>query len=189
MTVADGAVGIVLAAGAGTRFGRPKADVPLNGERLLDRAVRVLHAGGCAEVIAVVRAGTQVPDARAVLNPDPDRGMSSSLRLGLAAAAETAAKRAVVILVDMPGITAAAVATVAAGTAAVTIAGYGGRRGHPIAFDRAVWAQVAIGAAGDAGARGFIDAHPELVTMADCPGERPVDLDTPAQLDAWIAGS
>jgi len=180
-------VGIVLAAGAGSRFGAPKAEVVVDGERLLDRAVRVLRGGGCVDVIAVVRAGTRVDDAIAVVNIDPDRGLSSSLRLGLAAATDTAAERAVVVLVDMPGVTVDVVAAVAAGPGPVTMADYGAIHGHPIAFERAVWAAVAETAHGDEGARGYLAAHPELVTAVPVAAgpHAPVDIDTPADLAAW----
>jgi CTP:molybdopterin cytidylyltransferase MocA len=181
-----GSAGIVLAAGAGTRFGVPKAELVVDGKRLVDRAVRLLGAGGCSEVIAVVRAGTEVEDARVVVNPAPERGMSSSLRLGLEAAEGTAAESAVVVLVDMPGVTPTAVRRVTAAAAPVAMASYAGRRGHPVAFARSVWHDVAESAAGDAGARGFLAAHPELLTVVECPGV-PVDLDTAADLAGWLA--
>jgi CTP:molybdopterin cytidylyltransferase MocA len=173
--------GIVLAAGAGVRMGRPKADIELGGSRLIDRAVATLRAGGCDEVIAVVRAGTLVDGARPVVNPDPDRGMGSSLRLGLDAAT---GDRAVILLVDTPGVTAEAVSQLASGDAPVAIATYGGRRGHPVAFDRPLWPDVAASADGDSGARAFLRAHPDLVTEIACSG-RLDDLDTPSDLDAW----
>ena len=51
--------GLVLAAGAGSRFGRPKAVVELDGERLVDRAVRVLRAGGISRTYVVSGAVEQ----------------------------------------------------------------------------------------------------------------------------------
>src|ERR1700759_3711326 len=89
-----GVVGIVLAAGSGSRMGRPKAEGTVDGARLLDRAVTAAREGGCARVIAVVREGTSVlavpsePPVQVIVNPDPDRGMRSSLALGVAAATE-----------------------------------------------------------------------------------------------------
>ncbi|MBV9594921.1 MAG: NTP transferase domain-containing protein, partial [Actinobacteria bacterium] len=66
------ACGIVLAAGSGSRMGRPKAVIEVQGQRLVDRAVAVLKAGGCDPVIAVVREGVEVVGALTVVNPDPD---------------------------------------------------------------------------------------------------------------------
>ncbi len=176
------ACGIVLAAGSGSRMGAPKAELDLGGERLLDRAIATLRAGGCADVVAVVRAGTTASSARVIENADPDRGMGSSLQLGLAAARGDVA---VVLLVDLPGVRADAVRAVLAVQAPAAIATYGGRRGHPVAFAREIWSDVAAAATGDRGAGPFLRAHPELVTEVACTGD-PADLDTPADLARWI---
>lgn len=177
--------GIVLAAGAGTRLGGPKAELVVGGERLLDRAVRELRTAGCAEVVAVVRAGTTVGNAVVVVNPDPDRGMGSSLRLGLGAAS---GDRAVIVLVDTPGIGAEQVRAVLAVDAPLAIARYGARRGHPVAIDRPLWTDVAALAEGDQGARPFMRAHPELVTEVACAGD-PSDIDTPEDFARWAPPS
>src|SRR4051812_25340990 len=97
----------VLAAGAGTRMGGPKAELVVGSERLIDPAVRAAVDAGCAPVVAVVRAGTAVRDAVAVVNPDPERGMRSSLAVAVEALADVEA--IAVLLVDTPGITAVAV--------------------------------------------------------------------------------
>jgi len=179
------ASGIVLAAGSGSRLGQPKADLILGGTRLLDRAIAVLRAGGCAEVIAVVRAGTRAEGATLVVNPQPERGLGSSLRIGLAAAS---GRVAVIMLVDTPGVGATAVRRVLAVGGPVAVATYSGRRGHPVVIDRAYWPEVAALAQADHGARPFLTAHPDLVTEVACEGD-PRDLDTPADLDAWQARS
>ena len=65
-------VGVVLAAGAATRFGGGKAVARYQGERLVDRAVATLTAGGCDRVLVVVGAQDvgAVHHAILVLNPD-----------------------------------------------------------------------------------------------------------------------
>lgn len=176
--------GVVLAAGAGTRLGGPKAEVVIAGERLLDRAVRVLSEGGCGDVVAVVRAGTRADGAVVVVNPDPDRGMGSSLRLGLAAAS---GDRAAIVLVDAPGLTADAVRRTLAVAAPVAVATYGGHRGHPVVIERPLWTDVVALADGDTGARAFLGAHPELVTEVPCAGD-PSDIDTPEDLARFLEG-
>jgi CTP:molybdopterin cytidylyltransferase MocA len=170
--------GIVLAAGAGRRLGGPKAELVVGGERLVDRAVRVLRESGCAEVVAVVRAGTRVDGAVVVVNSDPDRGMGSSLQLGLAAAS---GDRAAILLVDTPGITADAVRRTLDVAAPVAVATYGGCRGHPVVIDRPLWTNVAALAEGEAGARAFLREHPELVTEVPCDGDL-ADIDTAEDL-------
>jgi CTP:molybdopterin cytidylyltransferase MocA len=178
--------GLLLAAGSGSRLGTPKAQIVLDGRRLLDRALEVLRGAGCGEVVAVLREPETLDDTVTVVNPDPGRGMGSSLRLGLAACTGSIA---VVTLVDTPGITATdvrlVIEQVLAG-APVAIASYAGHRVPPVAFARAMWDEVAELAEGDQGARGFLRAHPELVVAVPCPGD-PADIDTLADLDRWRA--
>ena len=179
--------GVLLAAGAGRRLGRPKAEIVIGGERLLDRGIAVLYAAGCSDVVAVVRDDTGRPTRTSVTtvrNPDPDRGMGSSLRLGLAACT---GEIAVVMLVDTPGVDAEAVRAVVDAVRAgspVAIAEFDGRRLPPVAFARPQWNRVAELAEGDQGARGFLRAHPELVTAVACAGD-PSDIDTPHDLLRW----
>lgn len=174
--------GIVLAAGAGRRFGRPKADVVLRGERLLDRAVTTLRDGGCDEVLAVVRAAeVTAAGARSIVNPTPERGMGSSLRLGVAEAAGSAC---VVLLVDLPGVradeVAAVIAAYRAGSPVVAVR-RAGARSHPVLVSRPWLADFAAAAVGDQGGRQFFTGHDDLVTYLDYPDEIR-DIDTPEDL-------
>src|SRR5690606_17073505 len=101
--------GLLLAAGAGSRLGRPKALVELAGERLAERGVRTLREAGCAPVLVVTGAArVAVAGAEAVHNPDWASGMGSSLRAGLDAL-PAGAGAVVVALADQPLVTAAAV--------------------------------------------------------------------------------
>ncbi|MHA6802691.1 nucleotidyltransferase family protein [Salinifilum ghardaiensis] len=177
--------GVVLAAGAGRRFGRPKALVEHDGELLVERACRVLREGGCSPVFAVlgaaaeqVRATARLPRVRPVDNPGWDTGMGSSLRAGLAAAEASSAEAVVVLPVDMPGITAEAVRRVAAHSApeALAAASFAGARGHPVLLGRQHWCGIREAAAGDAGAREYLRTrHVTLVDCADCSDGRDVD--------------
>lgn len=181
--------GLVLAAGAGRRFGAPKAQVELGGERLVDRAVRTLLEGGAAAAYVVTGAVmVDVPGATVVDNPGWEEGIGSSLRAGLAALPQDAAA-ALVLLVDQPGVTGRAVARVLArvdGPAAVVVATYDGALGHPVALGRAHWAAVADLATGDRGARPFLDANPELVTLVECADvATDADVDRPGDLERF----
>jgi nicotine blue oxidoreductase len=179
-------VGLVLAAGSGSRLGMPKAVVQLHGERLVDRAVRTLRAGGCADITVVLGAAeVEVPGATVVHNPDWATGMGSSLRVGLAALPDDAGA-VVISLVDQPQIGPDVVARLIAAHvagAAVAVATYAGKRRNPALFARSTWADAAATAVGDQGARGYFSAHPETVTAVPCDdlGD-PVDIDTPADL-------
>ena len=106
---ADRVAGIVLAAGTSTRMGHNKLFVELEGETLVYRTARRVADAGLDPVIVVVgHESERVRDAigtlpcRLVLNPDYLRGVNSSLRVGIRAASEEAARAAVVVLGDMP---------------------------------------------------------------------------------------
>lgn len=166
--------GLVLAAGQGRRFGGPKAPYVWRGERLVDRAVRVLGEGGCDRVAVVLGAWVgEVAGARVVLNPAWAEGMGSSLRAGLAAIAdgEWADVEAVAVtLVDLPGLTGPAVARVLheADAGSLAMAMYDGVRGHPVLIGRTHWAGVAASSVGDRGARDYLRQHPvRLVEVGD----------------------
>src|ERR1043165_6730962 len=132
--------GLVLAAGAGRRYGMPKARVRYRGELFVERAVRVLTAGGCSPVLAVLGADSDIvralsPELNAVDNPDWQHGMGSTLRVGLRAVTGDAV---IILPVDTPGTTAEAVARLRnlATPAALLRAGYHGEPGHPVLIGR-----------------------------------------------------
>jgi nicotine blue oxidoreductase len=180
-------VGIVLAAGAGRRFGSAKALAVLDGQRLVDRAVATLRAGGCEQVLAVAGA---VPlrdvDAQVVTNVNWPTGMASSRRAGLDAASAGPATTAVLLLVDQPWIGPDAVSRLldAMGDGAdCAQASYGGLPGHPVALARRTWSDVAGAARGDQGARVWLRTHPDAVLLVDCDGTGdPRDVDRPEDL-------
>ena len=189
--------GLVLAAGAGRRFGMPKALVRLGGALLVERAAALLRAGGCDPVLVVLGAGADevlaaadLRGARPVHNPDWPSGMGSSLAAGLAAVPADAAA-VVVTLVDTPGLGPQAVRRLVAAHrdgAETAVATYGGRRGHPVLLDRAVLAEVATAAVGDRGAGPWLAAHPQRVRQVPCDDTGdPRDVDVPEDL-ATVAG-
>jgi molybdenum cofactor cytidylyltransferase/nicotine blue oxidoreductase len=165
-------------------MGRPKAEIVVGGARLVDRAVAVLRAAGCAPVLAVVRAGVDVADATAVINPDPSRGLRSSLELAVSAAGD--AEALAVVLVDAPGVGPDAVtATVRAWRPGrIAVARFRARRGHPIVMAPALWRAALALAGPDEGARELLAHRPELVDEVDVPGD-PTDLDSPDDLVRW----
>jgi CTP:molybdopterin cytidylyltransferase MocA len=191
--------GVLLAAGQGSRFGRPKALVELDGRTLAERGVTMLRAGG-ADPILVVTGAAQVdlsPDhqARTVYNGEWRTGMGSSLRAALRALTELGAGQdagpevgaAVVALADQPLVGAEAVGRLIAAYqsgAGVAVAAYGGKPRNPVLLAREYWPEVIAAATGDQGARAFLHARPELVTLVECGDTgRPDDIDTPADLE------
>lgn len=187
--------GLLLAAGAGRRLGAPKALVRIDGEWLAQRGVRVLAAGGCSPVVVVlgaaadrVRASCDLAPARTVVNDRWAEGMGTSLGAGLDALGTDDAGAVVVALADQPRVGADAVRRLVGawrGGAAVAVAAYDGAPRNPVLLDRAWWDAARDAATGDRGARAFLQARPDLVTLVEC-GDTgsPQDLDTPADLAA-----
>jgi CTP:molybdopterin cytidylyltransferase MocA len=187
--------GILLAAGDGSRLGQPKALVELGGQTLAERGIAMLRAGGTDPLILVTGAvRASVDGARTVRNLDWRTGMGSSLVAGLhaievieaEAPAEARIVAAVIALADQPLVGPRAVRRLidafAAG-APVAVAAYDGRPRNPVLIGSEHWAAVADMAAGDVGARPFLRAHPELVTLVECADTgSPLDVDTPEDL-------
>lgn len=163
--------GLVPAAGAGTRFGGPKALARLHGVRLVDRAVATLVGGGADPVVVVTGAvPLEVPGAKVVENPAWRGGLGSSLRAGIAAL-PAGVDAVVVLLADQPGVSASAVRRVLAavdGPASVAVAVYDHREGHPVALGRAHWPAVVAGAVGEVGARGFLRTYAGGIARVEC---------------------
>jgi nicotine blue oxidoreductase len=175
--------GLLLAAGEGSRLGTPKAMVEFEGERLVDRGVRLLEEGGCHPVVVVLGAATvQVRGAVTVRNPAWATGMGSSLRAGLAALPPEA-EAVVIALVDQPLVRPEAVRALIASGARLAVATYGGRRRNPVLLSRHDFAEASALAVGDVGVRALMRARPELVTEVPCDGlGDPADIDTPQDL-------
>lgn len=174
--------GVILAAGAGTRYGQPKAPVEIDGERLVDRAVRILRQGGCDPVVVVLGAWVgPVQGARVVVNRNWAEGMGSSLRAGIGALTDTETTHALVTLVDLPGLTSTAVLRVASTSASLAVATYDGVRGHPVLMGREHWAGVSAASAGDVGARSYLVGREDLVLVEVGDVAVGYDLDVPAE--------
>jgi CTP:molybdopterin cytidylyltransferase MocA len=157
--------GLVLAAGAGTRAGGPKALLRMpDGTPWLEFSVTALLEGGCTRVIVVLGAHARL--ARPLVPVDYrvsvvvaerwDEGMSASLEAGLAAADGEAV---VVTLVDLPGLPASVVQRVISAQGELRQATFEGRPGHPVYIAARHWGPAAATLSGDRGARGYLVAH------------------------------
>jgi molybdenum cofactor cytidylyltransferase len=186
--------GVVLAAGASSRMGRPKALLPtgVSGETFLSRIVGTLQAAGLDDLVVVVgevppdlaRALDALPGlVRPVVNPDPSRGQLSSLLAGLAVVDRPGVVGMLVTLVDVPLVSVATVeallALYRASRAPVVRPARAGRHGHPVIFDRAVF-EALRHADPAAGAKAVMQAR--LREVVDVPVEDAgafLDVDTP----------
>jgi nicotine blue oxidoreductase len=178
-------------------MGRPKALVELDGEPLVRRSLRVLADAGCSPLHVVL--GAAADEVRAVLPPGVtatvapgwESGMGASLRAGLSVLPHDV-DAVLVHLVDLPGVTAAAVARLvaaASGPDTLLRAAYDGRPAHPVLLGRAHWAGVHEAAEGDAGARGYLGGRAGVVLVECGDVAAPEDVDTPEQLAHFRAPS
>jgi CTP:molybdopterin cytidylyltransferase MocA len=182
--------GLLLAAGAGRRMGRPKALVSDERGSWLTRGVATLREGGCSRVTVVL--GAEADRARRLLDgldglelvvvvaEDWAEGMGASLRAGLEALARTDHDSVLVSLVDLPDVDAAVVSRVLDAVPGrrgdLARATYDGVPGHPVLLGRDHWAGVVASATGDRGARDYLAAHD--VVLVECG-----DLATGADVD------
>jgi CTP:molybdopterin cytidylyltransferase MocA len=178
--------GVVLAAGAGSRFGMPK--VLADHGNWLRVAVTALFDGGCDEVIVVLGAAVvEVPaPARSVIASNWSDGMSASVRAGLDAIVDLDAETAAAVLhvIDTPDVGAGVIHRVLkvwhTDPGGLARAYYGGRPGHPVVIGRAHWPQLRATLHGDAGARTFLQGRDDVVAVecGDLAGG--VDIDEPS---------
>jgi len=178
---------VILAAGLGRRFGGPKAGARLHGQTLLAHVAALAQNAGLKPVIAVVSDAQEVPDGVVVVvNPKPERGLSSSLQLGVGAVPPRVA--ALVLLVDQPTLPPESIAAVltARGTRPILAAESGGRLAPPVLLEPEAFAAVAT-LAGDIGLREVFHRNPGLVHAVPVPMHAP-DIDTTADLARLEAG-
>lgn len=172
--------GVLLAAGAGTRYGMPK--VLAEDGRWLRAGVAALAGGGCGDVVVVLGAAViDVPaPARAVIADNWAEGLSASVRAGVAA---VDASYVVLHTVDTPDVGADVVRRVLdaarSSSSGLARARYGVRPGHPVAVARAHWPDLLEGLRGDEGARAFLAGRPDVVVVECADLASGQDIDTP----------
>ena len=173
---------VVLAAGASTRLGRPKQTVVLNGETLLERAVRIATEAGLSPVMVVVADQTlQLTGAESVLNANASEGMASSIRCGVSAV--LGCDGVVLLACDQPALTADHLRALYAEPHSPCGSGYAGKVGVPAYFPPSSFDSL-LQLKGDRGARDL------LLTARSVPSENlSFDIDTEediAQLSSKI---
>ncbi|HZC19309.1 MAG TPA: nucleotidyltransferase family protein [Rubrobacteraceae bacterium] len=184
----DGVSAILLAAGAGSRFGGGKLLAPFRGRPLIEASLSGLRKAPVSETIVVVgknaeelRYVCKPYGVRMVENPDWVGGISTSVRAGLRACSPRA-RAAVVCLADQPFVGARAVERLVGAFehgAEVAVATYGGEPRNPALFAREVWPLLLRELSGDRGARAVLRRHQGLVTEVVCDDVAdPVDVDT-----------
>ena len=184
---------VVLAAGAGSRFGGGKLLATVHGRPIVGHVVDAARAAGLDPIVVVVPPGDALDgldlgEVRRVTNETPAEGLSSSVRLGLRAfELELDVEAAVILPGDQPLIRPAVIRLLMAAameepeTPFVVAHHAGDRSPNPVLARRSIW-RLADELAGDRGFGPLLAAHPELVRSIEVPGANP-DVDTPADLD------
>lgn len=183
---------ILLAAGESRRMGFPKPLLKIGNDTFLEKLARAM-LGAADRLIVVIGAHAErvrpaVPrDPRITVadNPEWQRGQLSSIKAGLRAIGP-ACDGVIVHLTDHPAVAPETFAAVAdawrSSGKPIVIARHKGRRGHPVLFDRSVFAEL-LAAPEDQGARAVVNVDPGRVMYVDVddPGVT-LDLDTPEDL-------
>lgn len=173
---------VILAAGSSQRLGRPKQNELIAGETLLQRAVRIANAAGLAPIIVVTRGTIPTPaipkeKIELVINRNPDEGIASSIRCGIAALASRAVEGAVLMTCDQPAVTPSHLRALSRAVSGMTGSRYERIIGIPAYFPKPSFTDL-MALAGDVGARSL------LQTAHSIPAENlELDIDTQHDLD------
>ena len=183
---------VVLAAGAGSRFGGGKLVATIDGRSLLAHVVDAARAAGLDPIVVVVPPdgaldAIDLGAVRRVTNPNPVEGLSSSVRLGLRALElEDVVEAAVILPADQPRVRSEVIRDLIAAADRNPDAPFVAPRyaadsaPNPILARRSVW-RLADELTGDRGFGPVLAAHPELIRFVDVEGANP-DVDTPDDL-------
>jgi CTP:molybdopterin cytidylyltransferase MocA len=174
---------IILAAGSSQRLGRPKQNVLLAGETLLQRAIRTAAAAHLSPIIVVTRSTvhSSIPatqtDTEFVINSNPDEGIASSIRCGTASLGSKEVAGAVIMTCDQPAVTAAHLRILRADESRITGSRYAHTIGVPAYFPRKSFAEL-LQLSGDSGARTLLQTSHSIFAES-----LELDIDTQQDLD------
>lgn len=186
-------VGLLLAAGAARRFGAQKLTQHLAGKPLVRWSAEALQSAIGRTLVVVPPEHAALADALRgipvayVTNPDPARGLGSSIARGVAAL-PAEAEAVVVALADEPAVDPRWIDAVISryraggqGRAAIVAPVFRGTRRHPVLFDRSVFAELSA-LHGDGGARAVVERDPARVALIEFDEPGTIDVDTPEDL-------
>jgi molybdenum cofactor cytidylyltransferase len=187
--------GLVLAAGEAKRLGQPKQLLPFGAGTLLDHTLDTARACGFDQVVCAIggavdqiRATVDLGLVDVVENHDSGEGCSSSIALALAAI-DTRSDVLVLLLGDQPGVTVATVHALldGRGDADLAVCRYENGRGHPFAFARSMFGELAQ-MHGDKAVWKLLDRHSDRVTEVPLAAPVPPDVDTWQDYDLVTRG-
>jgi molybdenum cofactor cytidylyltransferase len=189
-------VGLVLAAGLSRRMGRAKLLLPLRGRPVVRWSVQAMVEAGLSRVVVVVgHERPAIEQALAglpvdvVVNPDPEAGQGCSIAVGVAAL-PVDAEAVLIGLGDQPWVPREVVAGLRAALewpgALVAAPVYREGRGNPVAFRRALFAEL-LALTGDRGARAVVERDPSRLALVSFDRPMPADVDTREDYEAMAA--
>lgn len=181
--------GIILAAGDSTRMGTQKLLLPVGNERLIERVVRIARESALGPIVVVTgrdhESISPLLDATTIVarNPDPSRGMLSSVRTALEAMPK-GIDAVVLFLGDQPACDSRQVRMLVDNEGPIVVPVHDGRRGHPMKFSMEFREEILSGY-DDEGLRGLLRIHANGVVEVpmDDPGVL-IDVDTPEEYEA-----
>jgi len=188
--------GLVLAAGGSSRLGQPKQLLPYGGATLLDWVLGTARACEFDQLVVAlgggapaIRQAVDLEGADVVVNEQYGSGCSSSIAAALGAL-DPRCDVLVLLLGDQPGVTAASVRRLVAqrGEAPLAVCRYADGRGHPFAFARPVFGELAE-LHGDKGVWKLLDRRSADVREVAAPGPVPLDVDTWDDYEAVLAAA
>jgi molybdenum cofactor cytidylyltransferase len=185
--------GLVLAAGGSSRLGRPKQLLPFGEATLLDHVLGTARACGFDQLLCVlgggageVRATVDLNGVEVVENHSFAEGCSSSIAAAMASV-DPRSDVLVLLLGDQPGVTTEITRRLLdrRGDAPLAVCSYADGRGHPFAFSRAMFGDLAA-LRGDKAMWELLDRHHDVVVDVPIPGPVPRDVDTWEDYDAVL---
>ena len=188
--------GLVLAAGGSKRLGQPKQLLPFGGATLLDHTLGTARACAFDQLICVIggaaeeiRATVGLSGAEVLENQEFGTGCSSSIALALDAIDDTS-DVLVLLLGDQPGVTSESVSALldGRGDAPLAVCSYDDGRGHPFAFTRSMFEELAA-LHGDKGVWKLVDRYGDRVAAVPIAGPVPLDVDTWDDYETLTSGA
>lgn len=175
-------------------MGRPKLLLPFRDGTILGSLIQALREGGVSEIVLVVAPGDEALRAwgveagvRVAVNPEPERGMLSTIREGIAEAGDK--EPLVVCPADLPALRASTVRAVLAEDSPLVVPSYRGRRGHPLVISPELIPEIGTLHL-EVGLRELLDRHPERLRTVEVDDPGCVrDVDTPEEYRELAEGA
>jgi len=172
-------------------MGRPKLLLPFRDGTILGSLIQALREGGISEIVLVIAPGDEAlrtwgaeAGVRVAVNPEPERGMLSTILEGIAVAGDR--ETLVVCPADLPALLPSTVRTVLAEQAPLAVPSYRGRRGHPLVISPELIPEIGTLHL-DVGLRELLERHPERLRIVEVDDPGCVrDVDTPEEYQALV---